>query len=313
VPPLALIRAVSRLRGHHAPEDVDFRSWAATLVGAHAAELLSRAAGVFTFDHDPGRLSAAFVVERGARVLTLPPSNRFVFGGWGALISALRTLAVDLGVRIETGDRVEQLPEPPVIVATNVSDARNLIGESALHVTTTRCLTLDLGLRARRGDPFVVSDLDGAGWLERFTAADRTLAPKGHDLVQGHIGMRPGETADEAQTRLLGVADAAFRGWREREVWRRRQVMDGMTGALDKPGSSWRTRPSVERGGGIFVAGDWVAAPGLLSEVSVASAIEAADKAVLVANKFAETASENSPVTVRDMAGQTGRRDKLVS
>ena len=51
--------------------------------------------------------------------------------------------------------------------------------------------------------------------------------------------------------------------------------MDGRTGALDPPGQTWRDRPAVDRGGGVLLAGDWVAAPGLLSEVAWASAVEA--------------------------------------
>ena len=93
LPPRSAIRGALRLRRHRAPEDLDFRSWAAGLAGADAAELLARAAGVFTFDHDPGRLSAAFVRERGARVLTPPPSNRYFVGGWGRLVDALAARA----------------------------------------------------------------------------------------------------------------------------------------------------------------------------------------------------------------------------
>jgi hypothetical protein len=51
--------------------------------------------------------------------------------------------------------------------------------------------------------------------------------------------------------------------------------MDARSGALDMPGTTWRDRPAVDRGDGVFLAGDMVAAPGLLSEVSWASAIEA--------------------------------------
>jgi hypothetical protein len=64
-------------------------------------------------------------------------------------------------------------------------------------------------------------------------------------------------------------------GWRERETWRRRQVMAARTGALDLPGTTWRDRPAIDRGEGVFLAGDMVAAPGLLSEVAWASGIEA--------------------------------------
>jgi hypothetical protein len=56
--------------------------------------------------------------------------------------------------------------------------------------------------------------------------------------------------------------------------------MIARSGALDPPGATWRDRPAIDRGGGVFVAGDMVAAPGLLSEVAWASAVEAAGRAV---------------------------------
>src|SRR4051794_3657409 len=62
-PPAALLRALLH-RKLDAPVDVDFRTWAASVMGDNAAQLASRAAGVATFDADPGRLSAAFVYER---------------------------------------------------------------------------------------------------------------------------------------------------------------------------------------------------------------------------------------------------------
>jgi hypothetical protein len=51
--------------------------------------------------------------------------------------------------------------------------------------------------------------------------------------------------------------------------------MNGRTAALDPPGKTWRDRPAIDRGEGVFVAGDMVAAPGCLSEIAWASAIEA--------------------------------------
>jgi hypothetical protein len=59
--------------------------------------------------------------------------------------------------------------------------------------------------------------------------------------------------------------------------------MEGRTGALDHPGRTWRDRPAVERGDGVFLAGDMVAAPGLLSEVAWASGAEAGRLAVRAA------------------------------
>ena len=49
------------------------------------------------------------------------------------------------------------------------------------------------------------------------------------------------------------------------------------------PGSSWRDRPSVDRGDGVFLAGDMVAAPGCLSEIACASALEASRLAMAAA------------------------------
>jgi phytoene dehydrogenase-like protein len=120
-----------------------------------------------------------------------------------------------------------------------------------------------------------VSDLESSGWVERYSAQDPSLAPAGEQLMQGQMGIRPDEDADGAATRLEELLDESFEDWRGRVTWRRRQVMDGRTGALDLPGRTWRDRPAVDRGGGIFLCGDQVAAPGCLSEVSFASAIEA--------------------------------------
>ncbi len=60
-PPLGTIPAVLRLRGREAPVDQDFRGWVTSHADERTAAMLSAAAGVYTFHHDPGELSAAFV------------------------------------------------------------------------------------------------------------------------------------------------------------------------------------------------------------------------------------------------------------
>ena len=275
-PPLSLIPPGLRLRGRIAPVDQDFRSWATDHGDARTADLLSSLAGVYTFHHDPGELSAAFVWERTERLLLTPrPPARFVVGGWSTLVEGLARHARSLGVAIVTGERVDALPDPPVIVALELRDARRLLGDDSLHWPSGNTITLDLGLRDRSGDPWIVSDLESSGWIERYTAPDPSLAPAGEQLVQAQMPIRPAESADDAAIRLERLLGASFEDWRGRLTWRRRQVMNGRSGALDLPGITWRDRPAIDRGDGVFLCGDQVAAPGCLSEVSFASAIEA--------------------------------------
>jgi hypothetical protein len=276
--PLVFHRTLARLwRTAEAPHDVSFRDWIAARAGARAAELLSRSAGVFTFHHDPGELAAGFVWAGFRQAfMDLPLKARYVRGGWGPLMAALESGARERGVRIETGTRVRELPGGPTIVATELRDARALLGDDSLAWPSGRTVALDLGLRARRGDPFVVWDLDEAGWIEAYSVPDKTLAPAGHALVQAQMPLRPGEGIDDCERRLEALLDSGFRAWRERTTFRRRQLLDGRSGALDLPGTSWSDRPAIDRGDGVFLCGDSVAAPGLLSDPAVTSALEAA-------------------------------------
>jgi phytoene dehydrogenase-like protein len=280
-PPLSLIPPGLRLRGRMAPVDQDFRSWVTDHGDARTADMLSSLGGVYTFHHDPGELSAAFVWERSERLLlSARPPARFIVGGWTMLVDRLESHARSLGVEIVTGESVDALPHPPVIVALELRDARALLDDDRLQWPSGHTVCLDLGLRERRGDPWIVSDLESSGWIERYSAQDPTLVPAGEQLVQAQMPIRPGESPDGAALRLEGLLDASFEDWRERVTWRRRQVMDGRSGALDLPGTTWRDRPAIDRGDGVFLCGDQVAAPGCLSEVSFASAIDAGRLAV---------------------------------
>ncbi|MEQ7126969.1 NAD(P)-binding protein [Actinopolymorpha sp. B11F2] len=277
MPPAGVLRAASRRR-LEAPVDQDFRSWATSLFGAESARMTANMMGVATFDRDPGRLSAAFVWERFLRV-TRPgyPSPRYVVGGWRAAVDRLAARARELGVRIETGARVDVLPtSTPVIVATSLDAARHLLRDDTLRWESGRTAMLDLGVRRHKGDALVVFDLDEAGFFERFTGPDPTLAPRDHSLVQAQMPLRVGESKASGLARLEVLVDLALPGWRERTTWRREAVAAGRTGALDLPGTSWRDRPAIDRGHGVYLVGDQVAAPGLLSEVTLASARQAA-------------------------------------
>ncbi len=289
-PPLGALPAVLRLRGREAPVDVDFRTWATSHTDERTAQMLSAACGVYTFHHDPGELSAAFVWPRAVRLLlTAPTIVRYPVGGWSTLVASLERRVRDLGVDVQTGARVDRLPEPPVIVATELEQARELLGDERLSWPSGNTVCVDLGLRHRRGDPAVVSDMDEAGWIGRYSTTNPSIAPDGEELIQAQMPIRPGESADLAALRLEGLLDVGLVDWRARETWRRRQVMEARSGALDMPGATWRDRPAVDRGEGVFLAGDMVAAPGMLSEVCWASGIEAGRLALQTARTHRPT------------------------
>ncbi|RPK53402.1 NAD(P)-binding protein [Streptomyces sp. ADI93-02] len=292
-PPLAMLR-LSRRNPRTAPVDADFLSWATAQVGEEGARAAAHYVGVALFHHDPGSLSAAFVQERLRRATALPPEAHYPVGGWAQLVDRMASRAWNLGVRIETATRVgpRELVElhrgGPVIVATQLDSARTLLDDPSLTWDSGRTALLDLALRTRRGDAFIVSDLDGPGWVERFTAQDPTLAPAGEQLIQTQIPLAPGTPRADAVRRAEDLLDLGFPGWRDRTTWRREALASGRTGALDRPGTTWRDRPAVDRGDGILLAGDQVAAPGLLSEVAFNSGIEAAVLAVKLLGRTAE-------------------------
>ena len=167
-----------------------------------------------------------------------------------------------------------------MIVATELPAARRLLDDETLTWPSGRVASLDLGIEARRGDAFVISDLDGCGWVECFSYPDPSLAPPGHRLVQVQVGLHPDESLGDGVIRAEALCDLGYPDWRDRETWRRRSLLDGRSGALDYPGTSWRDRPAIDRGNDVFLCGDSVAAPGLLSEVSWSSAITAAEGAL---------------------------------
>ncbi|MFE5241080.1 MULTISPECIES: NAD(P)-binding protein [unclassified Streptomyces] len=284
-PPLGMLR-LARRSARTAPVGTDFLSWATAETGEAGARAAAHYMGVALFHHDPGSLSAAFVQERFRRATALPPEAHYPIGGWATLVERMASRAWDLGVRIETGARIGPRELAglrrggPVIVATHLDSARALLEDPALSWESGRTVLLDLALRTRRGDPFIVSDLDAPGWIERFTAQDPTLAPAGEQLIQAQIPLAPGTPRDDAVRRAEDLLDLGFPGWRDRTTWRREALASGRTGAVDKPGTTWRDRPAVDRGDGILLAGDQVAAPGLLSEVAFNSGIEAAVLAV---------------------------------
>ena len=200
------------------------------------------------------------------------------------LVDALYARVKQLGVECRFGERVTELPGGAVIIAVEPADARALLDDDSLRVSSGHTVCIDLALTSRHGDPFIVSDLDECR-LGRALHGRRPVARA------RRRGARAGADADPPRRdRRRGRRRGSSRCSTSRcptvppaTVWHRRLVMDGRTGALDLPGTTWRDRPAVDRGDGVLLAGDWAAAPGLLSEVAWASAIAASERAVELA------------------------------
>jgi phytoene dehydrogenase-like protein len=268
--PGELGKAIANLPAE-APTEESFRAWLLRHVDAKTAEAIVGVVFIFTFDHDPGRLSAAFAHQRLRRALA--GGARYVVGGWSTLVGLLAERAAGLGARIRTQTRVPALPAGPTILATSLTTARRLTGDRSLTWPSARVTTVDLGLRADGGPGwFRVMDLDDRIYAARYSLADPTLAPPGHELIQISAACAPGERKTDAERRVQRLLDQSWPGWRAAVQWHRSAVRTHCTGAIDLPGTTWHGRPAVSRSNTLTVATDQSAAPGLLAEVGITAA-----------------------------------------
>ncbi|GAA4053889.1 NAD(P)-binding protein [Actinomadura miaoliensis] len=84
--PAELGKAIAALPAR-APTEETFRAWLLRHTDAKTAEAIIGVAFIFTFDHDPGRLSAAFTRQGLHRALA--GGARYVTGGWSTLVDLL--------------------------------------------------------------------------------------------------------------------------------------------------------------------------------------------------------------------------------
>jgi phytoene dehydrogenase-like protein len=269
--PEGLGRAIAALPAQ-APVQESFREWLLRHTEASLAEAIIGLVFIPTFDHDPGRLSAAFARERLRRLIT--GEARYVAGGWSVLAGLLAGRAASLGAKIRTHTRVAAVPAGPAILATSLSAARQLTGDTSLVWPSARVATFDVGLQAEGTGPrwFRIIDLDDRIYAARYSLADPTLAPPGHELIQIAAACAPHERKADAQSRVLRLLDQSWPGWRARLRWQRGAVRVHCTGAVDLPGTTWHDRPAIDRGQQLKIATDQSAAPGLLTETGIAAA-----------------------------------------
>jgi len=299
-------------------QDVPLSSWLARIHSPVVRELLAATARVATYTNDPERMSAGAALAQMQRALV--SGVLYLHHGWQTLVDGLRRVAEDAGVHIlerhpavaiERGAAVRGLrlddgrtiacrtvlvAGGPDTVAALVSAAggSTLASEWPTRARPVHAASLDVALDSLpRPHATFALGIDEPLYASVHSAAAR-LAPEGGALV--HVmryGGLAGEAPEAVERQLTGLLDALQPGWRARVV--RQRFLPELVVAHALPeaafgGTRGRPGPDVPDVPGLYVAGDWVGAEGLLADASLASA-RAAASAILARETRATSAA----------------------
>ncbi len=244
---------------------------------------------VTTFVADQDSLSAD-VAARQLKIGFLP-GVRYLRGGWQSLVDALaagahrrgatlRTRAAVRSVHREAGGWTVGLDDGTLhadllVVAAGGPDAvAKLLGERAPVAPgpAAELSVLDLGLRRlpRRTRRFALG-VDAPTYLSRHS-------PPGH---RDGVLLSLASYAREPRAALEANADLVQPGWRQQVTLERFLPRMVAVSAIPTPaGGGLAGRPAVERGEGLYLAGDWVGPEGWLVDSAIASGAAAAAAAL---------------------------------
>ena len=195
----------------------------------------------------------------------------------GEVIDRMAARAWNLGVRMETLSRVDTLPtDAPVVVATSLDAARRLLGDDSLTWTERPYRAR----RPRRAHP-------ARRRLRRLRPGRARLArtvhrpgprprPRGRTARPGADPDRPARDArPTASPAPSSCSTWASRAGASASPGGARPSRTAVPAPSTCPAPAGGTGPPIDRGDGVYLAGDQVAAPGVLSEVSFNSALTA--------------------------------------
>ncbi|HET9196866.1 MAG TPA: FAD-dependent oxidoreductase [Solirubrobacterales bacterium] len=274
----------------------------AELAGISAAEWLRRSLGserarasaaalvrVTTFVADQESLSADVAATQ--LKIGLLPGVRYLRGGWQSLVDALAAKAEAEGATLRTRAAVralergtegwearldgETLRADVVVLAAGGPDAAaKLLGERAPAAPgpAAELSVLDLGLRRlpRRSRRFALG-------VDKPTYLSRHSPPEHRDGVLLTLA----SYAREPRAALEELADAVQPGWREEATLERFLPRMVAVSAIPTPaGGGLPGRPAIDRGDGLYLAGDWVGGEGWLVDAALASGAAAAAAAL---------------------------------
>lgn len=294
--------------------------------------LLKGLVRVGTYTGDLERLSAGAAVSQ--LQLVTKHSVLYLDGGWQTLVEALRERATRAGAILVTGDgatKVEaargrwlvtmhegrSIEARAVVLATGPQAAAGLVpGQEALaeiagRADPVKVATLDVALSSlpRPGVRFAVGT-DRPTYVSVHSAAAK-LAPEGAALI--HVmTYSPSEDTRADERELEEALDVVQPGWRDVVVHRR--FLPGMVAMNDlvaaaRGGLAGRPGVAVAGAEGLFVAGDWVGAEGLLLDAALSSAKQAAAACAALLGREAHPASEGLGTATRAAAKKGAARE----
>jgi phytoene dehydrogenase-like protein len=244
---------------------------------------------VTTFVADQESLSADVAATQ--LKIGLWPGVRYLRGGWQSLVDALAARAGADGAKLRTRAAVrglergsegwevrldgESLRADVVVVAAGGPDAiAKVLGERspAAPGPAAELSVLDLGLRSlpRRSQRFALG-------VDQPTYLSRHSPPEHRDGVLLTLA----SYAREPRAALEALADTVQPGWREQVMLERFLPRMVAVSAIPTPAiGGLPGRPGVERGEGLYLAGDWVGGEGWLVDAAISSGASAAAAAL---------------------------------
>lgn len=261
-----------------------------SLPSARARASAAALVRVTTFVADQDALSADVAATQ--LKMGFLPGVRYLRGGWQSLVDALAARAESDGATLRTRTAVralerrsgggwaveldgETLKADVLVVAAGGPEAfAKLLGDRspAPPGPPAELSVLDIGLKSlpRRGRRFALG-IDAPTYLSRHSPPDHR---DGTLLSLASYARQP-------RDRLEAMADAVQPGWRERVTLQRFLPRMVAVSATASPATGGlRGRPAVERGEGLYLAGDWLGPEGWLVDAAIASGAAAAAAAL---------------------------------
>jgi phytoene dehydrogenase-like protein len=243
---------------------------------------------VTTFVADQRSLSAEVAITQ--LKLGLVPGVRYLRGGWQSLVDALVGKAGEAGANLRTRAAVRMVHQEAggwtvaldeetlhadalIVAAGGPGTAAELLAGATLPAPgpAAELSVLDLGLRRlpRRTRRFALG-VDAPTYLSRHS-------PPGQ---RDGVLLSLASYAREPRAALEELADTVQPGWREQIVFERFLPRMVAVSEIASPGGGLAGRPQVDRGEGLYLAGDWVGPEGWLVDAALSSGAAAAAAAL---------------------------------